>query len=559
MYRRLRWQIALAVGGALLIAFILLVVSNRAFVDRPAPGGTLVEALVGAPATFNPLLATQSSEVDLVRLLFGGLTRVDARGQIVPDLAASWTVSQDGMTYLFKLRDNLTWHDGEPVTADDVVFTAALAKEPRIRATKSRLAAGWENAFATAVDAHTVQITLTTASAPFLESTILGLLPSHLLADVPPVDIATHSFSTLNPIGTGPYQLEQPGGLSDARISLRRFDGHWAAKDGHPYLDRLVFQLYPTTESALAALGGRAVQAMGGVPGAAVTRLGETARFLSATRNAFTAIYLNSADVLFGDPSVRQALSLSLDRAGIVHDPAGVHDQGVPAVSPIPPGSWAYDAEVQPPAYNPDQAEAVLDTANWVDSDGDGVRDRDGKPLQFTLATSNDALLNSIAARAQADWKAVGVSVTVSVLDEQGMFNNLNTRSYQAMLFPVELPLLGYDPDPYLLWHSSQVAGGRKLNFAGFANPEADTAIDAGRSISPMQVDARRASYVKFQTTFAQEQPVLMLYHPVYTYAIVDPALGGVQLPRLMVEAADRFATLADWYVRTERQFVRRN
>jgi peptide/nickel transport system substrate-binding protein len=294
---------------------------------------------------------------------------------------------------------------------------------------------------------------------------------------------------------------------------------------------------------------------MGGVPAGAFTKLGDDARFFSAAQAGYTAIYLNSTDVLFADAAVRQALSLALDRQTILHDPAGLHDQGVPAVSPIPPGSWAYDGTLPRPDYDPERAQQILESASWIDSDGDGVRDRDGKPLQFALATSSDPLLQAIAKQALANWRAVGISTTLETQDQQQALNALRGRTYQAALFSVGVPLVGNDPDPYPLWHSSQIEGGTKLNFAGFSNAEADGLIDQARQAGPADLAARRALYQKLQRLFVAEQPVLMLYHPVYSYAVADPNLGGVQLPQLIVEPADRFASLADWYVRTERFF----
>jgi peptide/nickel transport system substrate-binding protein len=554
VFGHLRWQIALAAGGVVLIGAVLLVVSGRGFQDRPARGGQLVEALVGRPVTLNPLLAGQSVEVDLSRLLFSGLTRIDEAGQARPDLAAHWTVSPDGKTYTFTLRADALWHDGTPVTADDVVLTAGLAASPDLPA-KTLLAKAWEGAQVVKLDDHTVQVTLPAPHAPFLAAASLGILPAHLLAGVPPRELATHRFSTIEPIGTGPYQLDAPGGLGSSSIRLRRFERHWDAGQRQPYLDTIVLQFFPTAEAALAALGQHSVQAMGGVPPAAFQQLGEeSTRFYSAPQNAYAAIFLNAGSVLFGDAALRQALSLALDRAGIVDDPQLVNKQGIIATSPIPPGSWAYDPSVPPPAFDPERARQILDEAGWLDSDGDNVRDREGKSLQFTLATPRDARLEGIARRAQRDWWAIGVTTTLQPLDQQGTVDQLKNRRYEAMLFAFDpLPPLADDPDPFPFWHSSQAQTG--FNFVGFSDPKVDQVLYDARQVDPDDVGRRRELYREFQHLFAAAQPALLIYHPLYTYAVVDPNLGGVQLPPLIYRPADRFRGLRSWYTRTERVF----
>ncbi len=552
MLQHLRWQLLLALVGVVAIGALLIVVSTRSFEVRPADGGRLVEAMVGAPATLNPLLATSETELDLAALLFAGLTRVDASGLAQPDLA-TWTLSEDGRRYRFTLRPGATWHDGEPVSADDVLLTAALAADDRIQVPKNPLTAPWRQATARKVDDRTVEITLAEPYAPFLAAASLGLVPAHLLADVPPVDLPRHRFSALEPVGAGGFRLLQPGGLTQDSIQLERFDAYWSATQRpRPHLDALSFQVFPTRSAAREALGQRQVQSMGRVPPGSMSTLGPETRLYNAVEPGYALIYLNTEHALFSDPAVRQALSLGLDRVGIIQDPDLLNGQGVVAVSPIPPGSWAYDPSVRGPAYDPVQARRILEQAGWLDSDGDGVRDRDGKPLGVELAVSNDPLFMGIADRVRDDWAALGADTVVQPLDQQGMVNALRNRAHQAALFGVNVS--GSDPDPFPLWHTSRIQAGQ--NFAGFSNPEADQLLAEARQPLPgypEDVARRKQRYAEFQALFAREQPALMLFHPVYGYAVADPNVGGVQVPQLLVTAASRFLGLPAWYVDTER------
>jgi len=553
--RRLRWQLALAAVGVSVIALVLALFSNRAFVDRPTRGGQLVEALVGRPAVMNPLFAVEDSEKAVARLLFSGLTRPDAERGPRADLATNWTVSPDGLTYTFNLREGARWHDGQPVTADDVVFTAETARlvgeDPILSASASPLVQPWVHVTARAIDSRTVELVLDGAYAPFLDATALGILPLHLLAGVEPAELPRHRFSQLEPIGAGPYMLDSPGALEGDLMRLTRYDGHWDATAERPYLDELEFRFMTDVDDSLEAIGQRDVQAMGDVPVDAFDALGDEARLYTSIEPGYTLVYLNHANVLFADQAVRLALSLALDREGIVHDPGLVNGQGIVARSPIAPGSWAYDATIDAPEYDPEQARDILDRAGWVDSDGDEVRDREGKRLSFRLGSLDDPQSIAIVERIAADWSAVGVEAAVEPHNQQGTVHALSNRDFEAMLFSWQLRQ--YEPDPYPLWHSSQAEDGQ--NFGRYSNPEVDRLLVEARQAHPSDREGRAELFHEFQQVFVSDVPALLLYHPAYTYAVVDQSLGGVQLPQLLVDPSDRYASLPDWFASTERVF----
>ncbi len=559
MIRHLRWQIALALAGTLLIGLFIALVSHRVLQTRPAQGGQYVEAVVGPPGTFNPLLAQTDAEVDSVRLLFSGLTRPGDRGLVEPDLAERWAVSADGRAYTFTLRADAVWHDLEPVTADDVVFTARLAADPAIPATqKSRLCEPWQRVEVSALDARTVEIRLKEPYAPFLNATALGILPAHVLADANPADIPADAFSSRAPIGSGPYRLETIDRAADApgpAVRFARFDRHWAATEGQPYLDSIVFQHYPNRELALEALGQRSAQGLGWVPTKVLSRLGSETpiQFFSAIKTGYTLVYLSPVEP-FTNKTVRQALAMALDRQRIIDDPALLDGQAVPAAGPIAPGSWAYFAGLGTPIHDPEQARRMLDEAGWIDSEGDGVRDRDGQPLSFGLSVKgDDPVMLAIAERLREDWQQIGVAAEILPIGPSDLASTLRNRSYSALLFSWDLR--DYDPDPYALWHSSQ-ADFPGQNYAGFKNTDADRILVEARQAHPVNDhERRRQLYAEFQRIFAAEQPALVLWHPVYNYAVVDDNVGGIQLPALVVEPADRFATLPSWFVRVERVF----
>ncbi len=556
MFSQFRWQILLALAGVLAIGGILFFVSDRAFVDRPTGGGLYVEAVVGAPATYNPLLARSDAELDLARLLFSGLTR-PRPGQAIPqaDLAERWRISPDGRVYTFHLRPGARWHDGQPVTADDVIFTAGLVQDPGIpEAQKTRLAEPWQDASLRKIDDHTVEISLPEPFAPFLNATMLPILPEHLLADLAPAELAGSRFSTFAPVGSGAYRLATTGDIPTDTDRLLRFEDHWSRQDGQPYLETIELRYYASPEAAVEAVGRREAQGMGRVPAAALSQLGDELQIYSALQSGYTLVYLNPSNPLLGNRSLRQALSLSLDRHGLISSPGLLDGQGLLATSPIPAGSWAHHEDLPEPEFSPSRAAEVLEQAGWIDSDGDGWRDRDGQLLSVPLSTPADnPLLVAMGERIAEGWTRIGISVTLQSLSPQNLATTVNNRAFSALLYSLELPF--YDPDPYALWHSSQISA-PGINYAGFANQEADRLLEEARRLHPeTDVDARRERYLEFQSIFDEEIPALMIHYPVYTYVVSDAGVGGIQLPPLIVQPADRFDTLSQWFVQTERVF----
>ncbi|HXI17166.1 MAG TPA: ABC transporter substrate-binding protein, partial [Chloroflexota bacterium] len=176
---RLTWQLAVAAAGMALVAAVLVSFARTAvFAEVPDYGGAYVEGLAGFPQAMNPVLANDDASRSVNALIFSGLTRPDANGQPVADLAESWEISPDGKTYTFVIRANARWHDGTPVSSEDVLFTIRTIQDPLYQ---GQLGSSWRDVAVEKPDDRTVKLTLQKDSyAPFIEHTSLGLLPAHL-------------------------------------------------------------------------------------------------------------------------------------------------------------------------------------------------------------------------------------------------------------------------------------------------------------------------------------------------------------------------------------------
>ena len=592
MTRRIHWQAALAVLGLLLAIYVLAYLAQMreaegqipdpgpmssptpsatrtpsptftatpfpasptpTVIPSPAPSPTTqptplppnprshVEAVVGQPVYISPILARHDVDRDLVALLFNGLTRVNERFQIVPDLAREWRVSEDGLTYTFGLRRDVVWHDGVPFTADDVVFTVRAIQEQYYQG-PAQLANMWRTVKVEKVHRHSVRFILAEPFTPFLDYTTTGLLPAHLLASEPAALLPQHSFN-LMPIGTGPFQMSEVH-LDQGYLVLKANSAYFGPS---PRMEQVEFQFYPDRASILTAYNQGAVTGIGGLLPQELGAVRERASLMlyNAPLSREIFIFLNLAHPsasFLADREVRQALLLALDRQKLIDQV--LDGQGIVACSVVLPHTWAYHPDLPCYPYNPQHARSLLEQAGWrspsslkASGTDDQVQGSQGAQLTLSLLVDGaNATHLRLAEEIARQWAEVGVQVQVEVgLDRE----RLQSGNYMAAL--VESELLP-DPDPYPIWHSTRV-NGQGQNYTGFNNREADELMEQGRQITDSE--QRAQLYRRFQEIWSQELPALPLYHPVYNYAL-DEEVEGVQLG-LMLGPGDRFRNISQW------------
>lgn len=556
MTRHIVWQAILALLGIALIFIVLFQLASTVppeviTVKVPVAGGAYIEGVLGYSETINPILAPamvpgNPVDQDLSALVFDGLTRLDESGQVSPALATAWQVSEDGTTYEFSLRQDVAWHNGAPFTAADVAFTVQAIQDPGFQGDPS-LAELWRNVTVTQLDSHTVRFTLDEPFPSFLHYTTIGLLPVHLLGNVPAADLPSHSFTIQRPVGTGQFRVES---ISSDQVVLATNPEYWGAV---PYLEGLEFWFYADWEGLLEDYGRGEIQ---GFHPPDLEKLQTVVaipdlELYSAQSTGYGLVYLNlgrESLPFFQEQEVRQGLFYALDRQVLVDEVLA--GQGLVADSPILPTTWAYDPTVRQYEYDPERAIGLLDASGWLDSDADRIRDKDGLPLAFTLLTSDDPTMVRMATEIAHQWQAVGVDATVQSVASESAIQLVRSRDYDAALVEIDLTA---DPDPYPLWHSTQAEFGQ--NFAGYASAEADLVMEeARRTADPEQ---RIDLYHRFQQIFTTEVPSLLIYYPIYTYA-VDAQVWDVQLAP-MFHTSDRFRNIWAWYAETEEVVVNEN
>lgn len=466
----------------------------------------IVEAGFEEPRTLNPLFVADPLSETLSRLLFDGLVALDpASAEPVPALAESWDVSDDGTTYTFHLRADVRWHDGQPFSANDVVFTYQRLLDPEVRSPRfSRLA---ERVKAVElIDSRTVRITLIRPDASFLATfATIGIVPEHVLGSVLPQQLVTDPFGLSSAVGTGPFIFSQwERGVA---LVFRANPDYYR---GAPQVPQYTYRIVTSVEELADGLREGSID-WAVLDAARVGQLpaidGVTVEQFPGYELVLVALQLDPAKhTLFADPRVRRALSLGIDRAAIVAKVWG--GRARVAESLQPPASWA--AGEPPVRYGYDVAEAqrLLDEAGWVPGD-DGIRVRSGQRLHFRLlATGSDPSRRAVAELLQQYWRAIGVDVELDLASWAEVRRRATQeRDFEALLIGV---LWDVDPDQSAVWSSDSFFDG--LNFGHYQNWEVDQLLVEAVATRDR---ARRAElYRSIEQHVLTDLPVLPIAYP---------------------------------------------
>ncbi len=553
--KKLRWPLlivllALVAIGVLLLSqptVLLPIVPDEI---KPATGGVYTEGLVGSLSRLNPALDFNNpSDRDVDRLIFSGLIRFDDHGLPQADLAESWGISKDGKVYNFSLRTDAVWHDGKPVTSDDVIFTIDQIRDENSLAPKD-VQDLWNEVEVKRLDEKTIQFRLPEAFAPFLDYLTFGILPQHLLEGVSPQDMVNNPFN-LKPVGSGPYRFDhflvENGQING--VVLAAFKNYYGKS---PFIEQFVFRYYPDSNTALDAYQQGEIMGISQITVDALPRaLREPNLSLHTGRlPQMTMIFFNlgNPDVpFFGDPAVRKALLLGLNRQWMVDHL--LNSQAIVADGPIFPGTWAYYDGIQRIKYDAEAATAQLKELGYtIPASGGEVRtNKDGKALEFELLYPDDETHAALAEAIQRDWSRLGVGVNLKAVTYDELKNDyLDPRLYQAALVDLNLSR-SPDPDPYPFWHQTQTTSGQ--NYSKWDDFQAREYLEQARVTADL--GERIKYYRNFQVRFVEEMPALPLYYPVYNYA-VNSEVQGVSMGPLF-DTSDRFATVTSWYLLSKR------
>ncbi len=470
--------------------------------EDPVAGDWLISHLGAEPATLNPITATDAYAHNIDDYIYESLLKRDEKSlELVPVLAESWEISEDHLQYTFHLKKNIRWQDGQPFTAHDILFSFERIKDPGVDSAHLR------NYYQDIerlemVDNDTVRYHYRIPYFKALEFCGgIPIVPAHLFKDTD--NFNQHPIGR-RPVGTGPYRLLH--WETGKEIALVRNEEYWGEK---PHLNRIVFKIITDATVALQVLkqGGLDLMSLRPIQWVRQTqarRFEENYQKLKYPLPSYSYIGWNLRRPLFNDRRVRLAMTLLLDRETILKKV--LFGLGTVISGTFYLNSPEYDHNLKPYPYDPKTAVELLRAAGWEDRNGDGILDRDGVPFDFEfLISAGSKFGEQIATILQENLKGVGIKMGIRKLEWAVFVQRIEDHNFDACTMGWSL---GWDTDPYQLWHSSQADKGS--NFVGFRNDEADRLIEAARKeFNPRK---RRQMYTRFSEILYEEQPYTFLF-----------------------------------------------
>ncbi|MFZ4632183.1 MAG: ABC transporter substrate-binding protein [Patescibacteria group bacterium] len=518
----------------LLLIFINLIYLGVNFFQKhlkysPVYGGEYIEGVVGYPKTINPLYAVNRDlDSDLSRLIYSSLFRYDQNGKLINDLVESYTINND-KEYLIKIKNNVKWQNGDAVTINDVIFTIDAIQNSEYR---SPLKASFNGVEVEKVDEQTMKISLSSPYSPFLEVLTFGILPKNIWENISPSSAALSELN-LKPIGSGPYAFKsllknKDGDLKEYNLVVN--DNYYLPK---PFIKNIKFKFFINYTEAIKSLNDNQIDGLGYLPFEDRKDIlaKDSLSFNELVRPRIISLFFNhDKDKALDNKVVRVSLSQAIDKDRIITEVFdGVYKK---ADGPILENNFAYNDQIKKYSYSP--LEATENIKN---------------KLASTTITVIDSGSNvAVAERIKAYWEKIGVTVLLKVVPGEQASEIIKNRNFEVLLYGESI---GGDPDLYAFWHSSQI-GTKGLNLAAYNNPEVDKLLIEARETTDIQ--ARIDKYKKFQEYVTEDVPAIFLYSPTYTY-IQSKKIKGFN-GSVIIEPADRFASISDWYLKTSKKLA---
>ena len=554
----MRWQLITIFLTGLVVGILLLTDSStgpiQVFESHPATGGIYREGLVGRIQRLNPLLSWYNDvDDDICRLIFSSLVAYDTRGNPQGDLAIDWGISLDGMTYNFAINPAAMWQDGQPVTADDVIFTYELLKQG-VGYIPDDVINFWNTVTINPVNEKTLQFVLDEPYAPFFDYLNVGILPRHIYGGMTFEDMVDSKIN-IQPIGSGPFKLKELV-QSNGQITGVTIEHNPAYYGKQPFLDEIQFTYYSDSGLAYQAYQQGLIDGISYISDDVLTQVlaEENLNLYTARRPVMSMVFFNldNRNVEFlQSRNVRRALMTGINREKIASQI--MKGQAIISNSPILYGNWAYTSEAAVPEYNQERAIELLVREGYIlASEQERVRTKvitsvDGnserKALSFTMVYPDDDHHRQIAEQIQQDWGKINVLLNLEAVSYDDLVNHvLPDREYEAAL--IDLNLSEYpDPDPYPFWDQTQISSGQ--NYTQWNNKTISQYLETARVETDRAERARL--YKNFQILFMEELPALPLFNTVYNYPVSQKVLGVSLGP--IYKPGDRFLNISDWYM----------
>lgn len=530
---------------AITALFALKKVNDTLSIEVPIRGGVIREGIIGYPRYINPLLSVTDAAKDLNMMIFSGLMKANTDGSLDFDLAESYTLSDDGLTYHFILKDNIYFHDNVPLTAYDIEFTIKKALDPIIKSPKST---NWEGVEVKVLNNKEIEFILKHPFAPFLENLTLGILPKHIWENVESDGFLFSQFN-FEPVGSGPYQIKSIKRNAAGLPDYYRLAPFSKSAVGQAYIKDFYIYFFNNKESLLDAYKNNSIDTISSISPEDTKEINlERSTILHTPLPRIYGVFFNQNEAtIFTNLEVKQALREATPKKEIIDNIlAGF---ATPIEGPLPGKYSSLKVEDQSIEEGIEKAKKILEKAGWV-AGTDGILEKKTKTnalkLSFSISTSNAPELKAAAMMLKDAWEKVGASVDVKVFDISDLNQNvIHPRKYDALLFGESI---GRTLDLYSFWHSSE-RNDPGLNIALYTSSKVDKLLTDARNTNDME--KRLAIYQSFELEVEKDIPAIFLYSPELIY-IVPKELKGISIAGSSV-TSERFLTLQNWYLDSEK------
>ncbi len=524
------------------VLFILGKINKTFLVYLPERGGGISEGIIGSPRFINPILAISDTDKDLTSLVYSGLMKKNPDGTIVPDIAESYTISENGLTYSFKIKPGIKFQDNNPLTIDDIIFTVEKIKDAVV---KSPLESTWQGILVSKDqnDPQTIVFKLAAPYASFLENTTFGILPKHIWNE-----FQTEEFNlskvNLEAIGSGPYKIssitQNKNGVVE-KIELNQWRRYSGKK---PFIKKIKLVFYRNEADMIRAYRRGRVDQISSISPKNANELRDAGyQPTTAVLSRIFGLFFNpNQNEIFRDKSIITAINLGIDKEKIIDGTL----YGFGKVIDSPVTNQDSDEKIDNNfAENLSTAQNILDNAGWKINEATGFREKSGKRLQFSISTADVGELRATSESIKEAMANLGIEVSVKVF-EIGMLNQtiIRPRDYEALFFG---QIVRNDSDLFAFWHSSQ-RNDPGLNISVYTNARVDKMLE--ELIATTDQTTREARLAEIASQIKSDLPAIFIYSPEFIY-MKSERIKGIELGQ-MTSSSERFLGIADWYVRTD-------
>ena len=529
----------------LALALLFAYTANKEYsFTTPTRGGVLIEGIVGIPRFINPALAITRADQDTVALVYSGLYKINSTGELVPDIAESITISEDGKVYHVTVRKDRTFHDGQPITAKDAIYTIELVQDEGL---KSPLRGNWSDVTIEEINEYEFTVTLPEPYYPFIENFTLGIMPRHIWSTLP-IEQLPFSQHNTEPVGSGPFSIQQVNRDASGLISGYSL----VPAQSRPNLAGIELRFFQNETTLYEAFVNREINSTVYLPQNSIADLprSDITVLTEPLPRIFGIFFNQNRSVALRDKAAREALGLAINKERIISEV--LYGFGVPIDKPIltdlstlESGSTEANAS---PAFSQEAAIEILSSGGWKkNSSGIWEKkiDQATETLSITIKTSNSEFFNQAVTRIAEDWIALGAEVQVEQYEQTDLVQSaIRTRDFQALLFGLDM---NRTEDLYPFWHSSQ-KDDPGLNIAQYTNIAVDKLLEKTRN-SQNKTD-REQLLLEISNTISEEAPAVFLFSPSMTY-VVDEEIVTTPMHQLG-KPSDRFMDVSNWYAKTE-------